>query len=168
MPYQVVWIVPQRVILTTFTGVVSAAELQGFVVEIVTKLRDGQPPIYHISNSLAMGKVELSFKAVLELVKSVSQFHGLKVQIDVNHPRAFNTFMASAASQLTRLEAHTVPTLAEAIALLKRIDTSLETANWEMPAVEPALLAGVAEDVAPNPSQGATSNTPNGDLRSAR
>ncbi len=136
MPYQLSWVVPNRVILTTFTGVVSKTELQQYIAEITREVHKGEQPLYQITNSLALEKVQMSLKAFGDLIRSVSAFTGLTANIDINKPRAITTFLATVASQFVRVKLQTVPTLAEAIDVLKRIDRSLETLPWALPTQE--------------------------------
>ena len=138
MPYQMIWIVPNRVLLTTFSGVVSQTELQGFIADIGAEFVKCEPPVYHISNSLEMEHVKFSFKALSEMVKTAKHLSKIKAQIDINYSRALNTFLASLGSQLIHIEAHTVPNLDEAVTLLKRIDGNLSFVPWEIP---PELIA---------------------------
>ncbi len=136
MPYRIDWLVPRKVLLSTFNGDISKDELHVFIEEIRACVRSGDKPIYHISNSLAMGRVQVSLKVLTDLVKSFSMIGDIGVQIDINHPRAINTFLANVASQVLKLKTYTVTSLDEAIALLKRIDRDLETVTWTMPPPE--------------------------------
>ncbi len=136
MPYQMAWIVPRRVLLTTFSGMISGTELQRFIAEIRSEVSKGQAPVYHISNSLAMEKVEVSLKSLGDMIKTVPVFSSLGMQIDVNHARGLNAFLAKFSAQIVRIEAHTVSTVDEAIALLKRVDGTLSEAVWEVPTDE--------------------------------
>lgn len=137
MPYQIRWIVSQRVLLTTFSGVVTKPELEDYIVQMLTEIPNGKPPLYHVSDSLAMDKVGISLKALTSMVKGLSSFTSLKVQIDINHPRALNTFLASVASQLVKIQSYTVPSLEEAVIMLKRIDSNLELMPWDLPPTTP-------------------------------
>ncbi|MBE2268894.1 MAG: hypothetical protein IAE80_11730 [Anaerolinea sp.] len=129
MPYQIRWVVPQRVILTTMIGTVTRPELERYIDEIRSEIRKGQKPVYHISNSLMLDKVELSLKAFQELLKSISMFNELGMQVDINN-HALNKMLASFAGQFVKVRTRTVTTPAEAIALLKRTDPTLETVEW--------------------------------------
>lgn len=139
MAYRIDWLVPRKVLLSTFTGDISKDELHTFIEDIRARIHSGERPIYHISNSLAMGRVQVSLKVLTDLVKSVSMIGEIGIQIDINHPRTMNTFFANVASQIIKLKTYTVGSLDEAVALLKRSDRSLETVTWTMP---PAELLG--------------------------
>ncbi len=143
MPYQLIWAVPKRVLLTTFSGVISQLELQEFVVQMRDEVPLGTAPVYHISDSLAMQKVQVSLKALSELVKAWSTFSKLKVQIDVNRPSSLNAFMAKFGAQLIHIEAHTVSSLSEAVNMLKRIDANLADAVWNLPVDKSAFTERV-------------------------
>lgn len=133
MAYRMVWIVPNRVLLTTFEGDITQMELQQFVADIRDRVRNGEAPVYHISNSLDMGKVHLSLKALGDLIKNVSVFAELGAQIDINKPRSLNAFLASLGSQLIRIKSYTVQSLDEAVQVVRRIDPALEDAPWQIP-----------------------------------
>lgn len=144
MPYQMQWIVEKRVILSTFSGIVTKAELLTFMNTISVEVRKGDAPVFHISDSLNLAKVELSLKALLDMVKTVRVFSELGAQIDINRARTVNTFLASAAAKLIRIDAHTVTSLEEAVDLVKRIDHRLAEAEWNLPttlATEPVVEA---------------------------
>ncbi|CAG1011855.1 hypothetical protein ANRL4_04511 [Anaerolineae bacterium] len=145
MAYRMVWIVPNRVLLTTFEGDVTQIELQQFVADIRDRVRSGEAPVYHISNSLNMGKVHLSLKALGDLIKNVSIFAELGAQIDINKPRSLNAFLASVGSQLIRVKSYMVQSLDEAVQVVKRVDPALENALWQMPP-----LAGTEETRIPS------------------
>lgn len=133
MAYRMVWIVPNRVLLTTFEGDVTQIELQQFVADIRDRVRSGEAPVYHISNSLNMGKVHLSLKALGDLIKNVSIFAELGAQIDINKPRSLNAFLASVGSQLIRVKSYMVQSLDEAVQVVKRVDPALDNVLWQMP-----------------------------------
>ena len=139
MPYQVRWIVPDRVLLTTFSGVLTQAELKAFIAEVVQLITNGQPPVFHISDSLAMERVDVSLGVLTGLVKAVPTLTGLGAQIDINSPRAINTFLANIGSQLLKLRTHTVPTLTLAVEIIKRIAPELDNVSWKLPAA-PVLV----------------------------
>lgn len=144
MPYQMQWIVEKRVILSTFSGIVTRDELLTFINTMLVEVRKGTAPVFHISDSLNLKKVELSLKALLDLVKTFRVFTELGAQIDINRARTVNTFFASAAAKLIRIDAHTVTSLDEAIDLVKRLDHRLGEAVWELPTTNAAELTAVA------------------------
>lgn len=145
MPYRMTWIVPKHVLLTTFSGLVTQEELQQFIIDIRNQLHQGTPPLYHISNSLAMEKVGMSLKALTGLVKSVRLFATLELQIDINHRGGINTFFAALAPQMVGIDARTVTSLDDAIALLKKVNPTLADMTWELPA---QTSAGIRPDAA--------------------
>ena len=136
MPYRVQWAVPKRVILTTFWGVISEADLLAFVTEIRTAIAEGQAPIFHISNSLGMQNVSISIGALSTLIRSLPSFGKLGAQIDVNRPRTMNSFLAGIGGQLIRVETLTVATLDEAVEIIKRKDLGLNDVAWDLSSPE--------------------------------
>ena len=95
-------------------------------------VKEGQTPLYHISNSLQLTKVELSLPALFSVIKSIGTLRELAWQIDVNlNPT--NKILASLSTQLMRIQTRTMPTLYEAVSFLKNVDESLQTATWNIP-----------------------------------
>ncbi len=134
MPYRIQWVVPNRVILTTMTGTVTRAELEQFIDQIRVEIHSGTPLVFHISDSLSLDKVELSLKAFQEMLKTISLFGELGMQVDINH-NALNKMLASFAGQFVKVRTRTVTSMPEAVALLKRFDPTLENVSWEFPVV---------------------------------
>lgn len=139
MPYQVRWLVPDRVLLTTFSGVLTQADLKVFIVEVVQLITNGQAPVFHISDSLAMERVDMSLGVLTSLIKAVPTLTGLGAQVDINKPHAINAFLANVGSQLLKIRTYTVPTLATAVEMIKRIAPELDTVRWELTAPPPVL-----------------------------
>lgn len=143
MPYRIEWIVEKRVLLTTFSGKVTKAELCKFIEQIRDEIRSGQPLIYHISDSLDLEKVEISLLALQQLIKSISTFSELSWQIDINYPRALNTMLAAFASQFAGVRTRTMTALDDAVVFLKEIDPTLEIATWTLPAETRSILRDI-------------------------
>lgn len=117
-------------------GVITRDELQKFIDEIRVEIRSGTPIVYHISNSLALEKVELSLKAFQDLLKTVSLFGELGMQVDINQ-HMLNKMLAGFGGQFVRVRTRTVSTMAEAVTLLKKTDPTLEQLEWKIPSDVP-------------------------------
>lgn len=129
MAYKIDWLVKERVLLTTFSGVITQPELAGFINDIRTEIPKGRPIVYHISNSLALEKVELSLKTFRTMLGAYQMVKELGWQIDVN-TNALNKMFSNLGAQFARIRTRTYPTLEEAIAFLREIDPSLEKEVW--------------------------------------
>jgi hypothetical protein len=135
MTYNIIWAVESRVLLTTFVGKVTKDDLLAYVDDMREKIKEGEQPLYHISNSLQLTKVELTLPALFSFVKSVGMYSALAWQIDINiNPT--NKMLAALSSQVLRLRTRTVPSLYDAITFLKRVDDSLIDATWNIPIPE--------------------------------
>ncbi|MDX2075571.1 MAG: hypothetical protein SFZ02_04015 [bacterium] len=132
MTYSMIWAVEKRVILTTFVGNVTKEDLIAYSKDMTAMVKEGEDPLYHISNSLQLTKVELSLPALFNLVKSIGTLRALAWQIDVNlNPT--NKMLASLSTQLMRIQTRTMPNMYEAVTFLKNVDESLGTATWNIP-----------------------------------
>ncbi|MFN8531166.1 MAG: hypothetical protein U0670_21390 [Anaerolineae bacterium] len=129
MPYQLGWIVPKRVILTQFSGNISKDELIRYAMQMQREISSGDSPVYHISDSLNLGKVELSLGAVQKLIRTLPSFKALSWQVDINRP-GLNTMLAALGSQFAGVRTRTFATQTEAVAFLKSVDETLERAVW--------------------------------------
>ncbi len=135
MTYNIVWAVEKRVLISTFVGKVTKDDLIGFANTIREMVKQGEHPIYHISNSLQLTKVELSLNALFALVKSVGIITELAWQIDVNlNPT--NKMLAALSSQIIRLRTRTFPSMYDAVTFLKAIDDTLTDVTWNIPEPE--------------------------------
>lgn len=131
MTYTIAWAVEKRVIVSTFVGDVSKEDLIAYIGQMREWVKEGHPPLYHISNSLQLTKVHLSLGALLQLVRSMGMFSHFAWQIDVNlNPT--NKMLAALSSQIMRIRTRTVSTMNDAVNFLKSIDESLMQATWHI------------------------------------
>jgi hypothetical protein len=137
MPHQMTWLVKDRVILSSFSGSLSKGELVAFISEIRLELQHGQAPIYHISNSLELTKVEFSLADLQTLTQASGLVNLLNWQIDINRPKALTTMLAAIAAQFIKLNVRTVASLAEAVTFIKQTDPTLAEAAWQLPQSPP-------------------------------
>jgi hypothetical protein len=132
MSYHIVWAVEKRVLLSTFIGNVTKDDLINYTNQTRELVKQGVPPIYHISNSLQLVKVELSLSALFALIKSIGIFGELAWQIDVNlNPT--NKMLASLSSQILRIHTRTMPSMYDAVTFIKQLEPGLENAVWNLP-----------------------------------
>jgi len=131
MTFTISWAVEKRVIISTFVGDVTREDLIEYVNQMREWVKEGEQPLYHISNSLELTKVHLSLGALLQLIRSVGIFGHLAWQIDVNlNPT--NKMLAALSSQIMRLRTRTVPSMNDAVNFIKSIDDSLVDATWNI------------------------------------
>ena len=131
MTYTISWAVEKRVIVSTFVGDVTKEDLIEYTNQMREWVKEGEQPLYHISNSLELTKVHLSLGALLQLIRSVGVFGHLAWQIDVNlNPT--NKMLAALSSQIMRLRTRTVPSMNDAVNFIKSIDDSLIDAKWNI------------------------------------
>lgn len=132
MSYQTIWAVEKRVLLSTFIGNVTKDDLINFTSQMKVLVKQGEPPLYHISNSLQLTKVELSLSALFALIKSLGMFGELAWQIDVNlNPT--NKMLASLSSQILRIHTRTMPNMYDAVTFIKQVEPHLENVTWNLP-----------------------------------
>ncbi len=152
MTYHISWAVRKTVLLSTFDGVITREELAQFVAEIRGKVTEANRPCYHISDSLGLTRVELSVRGLKDLVGSLSLFHELAWQVDVNR-NTVNKMLASITTQIVGVRVRTVPTLEEAAIFLKTVNPALANMVWSLPdstlptsAKDPTRLPGAKSD----------------------
>ncbi|PJF31987.1 MAG: hypothetical protein CUN52_02340 [Phototrophicales bacterium] len=132
MTYTIDWAVEKRVIISTFIGDVTREDLMSYINQMREWVKQGEQPLYHISNSLELTKVHLSLGALLQLVRSVGIFGHLAWQIDVNlNPT--NKMLAALSSQVIRIRTRTVPSMNDAVNFIKSIDITLANVEWNIP-----------------------------------
>lgn len=129
MPHQTVWLVEKRVILVTFTGVITAEELVQFIQEVEQHIENGTPLVHLITDSLAMERVAFSLETIRSLALAYNLTGKLGWQIDVNHNQLLK-MLVSIGTQFARVRARTFKTLTEAIQFLKNNDLTLTNAEW--------------------------------------
>jgi hypothetical protein len=129
MPHQTVWLVEKRVILVTFSGVITAEELAEFVQETEHLIASGIPLVHLITDSLAMERVAFSLGTLRSLALAYQLTGKLGWQIDVNHNPLLKMLVAI-GTQFARVRTRTFKTLADAIQFLKTNDVTLSNAEW--------------------------------------
>jgi len=129
MTYKTVWLVKDRVLLSTFSGVITQLELESFISEVRGEIAKGRPLVHHISNSLALEKLELSLKTFRSLLGAYKMVGELGWQVDVNR-NTVNKMLSSLGAQFVRIRTRTYPTLDEAVSFLKGVDPTLAGEVW--------------------------------------
>lgn len=132
MSYHTIWAVEKRVLLSTFIGNVTKDDLINYTNQMKELVKQGEPPLYHISNSLQLTKVELSLSALFALVKSIGVLGELAWQIDVNM-NPTNKMLASLSSQILRIHTRTMPSMYDAVTFIRQVEPELENATWHLP-----------------------------------
>jgi len=130
MPHTLSWLVDDRVLMTRFHGVITSGELGTFIEEVLTRARTGTPMVHHISDSVALERVEFSLSTARTLLKGRQLVNELGWQIDINR-NPINKMFAGIISQFAGVRTRTFPTLQEAFRFLSANDTTLSHVDWE-------------------------------------
>lgn len=130
MPHTVSWLVDDRVLMTQFQGVITGAELGTFIEEVLTLARTGTPMVHHISDSMALERVEFSLGTARNLLKGRQLVSELGWQIDINR-NPINKMFAGIISQFAGVRTRTVPTMADAFQFLGQNDMTLAHVDWK-------------------------------------
>ncbi|MBC8170452.1 MAG: hypothetical protein H7X77_02230 [Anaerolineae bacterium] len=130
MPYHIDWLVKDRVLLTTFSGVLTLDELIEFIDTIMLEIQQGQPMVHHVSNSLGMERVEFSLKTLQTLTRAKKIVDALGWQIDINRNPLLK-MISGIASQFANARTRTFATADEAISFLKERDQTLADLIWK-------------------------------------
>src|SRR5690349_9895180 len=98
MPVQVEWLIPKRVILSTFSGAIRLEDIEGWLAIQMKMVDEGTPIVHHISDSLQIKSIEIRLKTFQTLMKAVnkSEHFGWHLEITTN---PINRMTASFASQ---------------------------------------------------------------------
>lgn len=131
MSHTIHWLVEDRVILTTFHGIISADELKQFTDTVVEKAAAGTPPVYHVSNSLDLQSVEFSLGTARNMIGAREMLRYMAWQIDIN-TNPVNRMFANIISQFASMRTRTFREPQEAVDFIKSIDPSLTDATWHM------------------------------------
>lgn len=130
MSHEIVWLVDKRVLVTTFSGVVTMEEVETFTIEIQKMIaEEGEPKVHHISDSRGMERVQFSMAALRVMSQAGKMMKSLGWQVDVN-TNVMNKMFANFGAQFAGLNTRTFPTMEEAITFLKRADITLADAEW--------------------------------------
>jgi len=130
MPHKVSWLVADRVLLTQFHGVITSAELGSFMEQVLDMARSGTPMVHHISDSIALERVEFSLATARAMLKGRSLISELGWQIDINR-NPINKMFAGIISQFAGVRTRTFPTMKEAFMFLHNHDTTLASVDWD-------------------------------------
>lgn len=130
MPHTVSWLVDDRVLMTQFQGVITSAELATFIEEVLELARRGTPMVHHISDSVALERVEFSLSTARAVLKGRQLVKELGWQIDINR-NPINKMFAGIISQFAGVRTRTFPTMREAFLFLSKTDPTLSYVDWE-------------------------------------
>jgi len=131
MAHKTIWIVERRVLYTHFSGNISQPELEGYMNDIVVEIPKGIPMVHQITNSLEMGKVEVSLKTLQTLINGYKMVSALGWNIDINR-NPINKMFAGIGSQIARARFRTFSTMDEAVAFLREHDDTLVNVQWNL------------------------------------
>lgn len=135
MSYQVSWLLENRIMLISYDGVLTKAELQMYLADTMD-VRDranailgaGGPLIHTITDARRMTKTEISLKEALKTVEIVrKQRVGWTVYIPANK---MDLFFASLGHQFAGVRFRNFASISEGINFLKEVDDTLANFNY--------------------------------------
>jgi hypothetical protein len=124
MPYKMIWLVPERVIMTQFWGRVTLEDVQGFVDELEAKIEEGTPLIHHISDGLEIEKIEIKLKTFQLFLRGMRPPAKMGWHIEVTR-NPINLMISALANQFAHIRYRTFDTVQEAFQFLSTNDETL-------------------------------------------
>ncbi|HEX2620935.1 MAG TPA: hypothetical protein VHL11_12330 [Phototrophicaceae bacterium] len=151
MSYYIDWLVKDRVLLTTFSGIITLDEINEFIDSLFMASRNGKPPVHHISNNLGIQGIEFSLKALQTLTMAKQMTYGMGWQIDVNRNTMLE-LVSSIASQSSGARTRTFTTADEAITFLQECDPTLAKLVWRTELIKEDETLPLKKNVMSQPS----------------
>lgn len=139
MPYQLSWLIEERVIYAEFQGRITVDELKAFIADVTDYIESGTPLVHLITNSLHMEKVDMSLATLQTLASAYELTDQLGWTIDINRHPILRMF-AGLAVQFANVRQRTVKTIQEAVNFLRTNDDTLRDVVWHLPAEEESPL----------------------------
>ncbi len=125
MPYQLSWLLPKRIILMEFSGVMDDAAIRLCDQEMLKMLDEGDPNAALIHQIMVMhdrtSHSKLSVLASLQWLKHPR--NGWFVAVAISNP--FMRTIGNLASQITRMRAKSVDTFEQGLEFLFYVDMAL-------------------------------------------
>lgn len=122
MAYEISWLIDERLILITFTGVLTREDLYAVSEAAFTMAESGTAPVHSITDGTHLTSVEIGIDDLRKIMENRSYKSGWSVTVT---PGRMERFLASIANQLFRMKSRHFATFEEAIAFLKDIDPTL-------------------------------------------
>lgn len=135
MPYRVSWIIENRLLLIAYEGVISRADLVGYLDESMAMrdkaneiLGEGGPLVHTITDARRMSKNEMTFKDAQTVAQQLRhQRVGWSIYIPKN---AIDQFFANIGHQIVGARYRSFPTVTEGIDFLKSVDETLRNLDY--------------------------------------
>lgn len=136
MAYHVKWLLENRIMLITYEGVVTKADIQNYLTETMdmrdranARLGPNGPLVHTITDARRMTKSEMSLKESLNMVSIVRQQRvGWSLYIPASR---LDKFFASLGHQLVGVRFNSFQTVNEAIRFLIDNDETLEDFSYD-------------------------------------
>lgn len=124
MPYEVNWMVDNRIIYFHTSGVVSIDEVKAGNKKIMVMLDEGIQFVHLITDSTEVEKIQLSLTDLASVFRNMPASPKLGWSIYVS-PKMLDRFFASVTTQMTNSRHREYTSLAEAIGFLRSVDETL-------------------------------------------
>jgi hypothetical protein len=122
--YDHIWLVPERVILSTLVGVSTLKDIELSNEEVLDMLNAGTPPIHIIVDCTNLESIPVNLTQVISRMTHLHDPNlGNVVAFGVNR---WVRFMASAIFPFTKTQIHFVNSRKEAITSIKQLDDTIE------------------------------------------
>lgn len=129
MPYQISWLVKERVLYFELFGVLSSDDFHAMMTEGRALVDGGQAPVHIITDLTAVEKTDVGIEEFRQRGRDRSPNLGFSVNVT---PRRTERLVTSIAARVMGFNSRHFSTLEKAIAFLQRMDTSLP--DLELPA----------------------------------
>jgi hypothetical protein len=130
MGYKVSWVLENRIMLISYEGVLSKADLKNYLLETMdmrdranTALGEGGPLVHTITDARRLTKNEISLKEAIKMIDILrKQRVGWSIYIASNK---LDMFFATVGHQLAGVRYRTVASVTEGVNFLKETDDTL-------------------------------------------
>ncbi len=123
MAYQVKWLLENRIVHVLNTGTANADDIVNSMHEAIALLDSGEPPVHMLVESQTEGS-DISLGDLLTIIRNNPKSNNIGWAVFVSENK-MNRFFGSMGTQISGVQTKTFPTMAEAIAFLKRADITL-------------------------------------------
>ncbi|MEO8613368.1 MAG: hypothetical protein ABI690_36090 [Chloroflexota bacterium] len=123
MAYQVTWLVENRIVHVLNSGVANAEDVVNSMREAIALLDSGEAPVHMLVESQTEGS-DISLGDLLKIIRNNPKSTNIGWAVFVSENK-MNRFFGSMGTQISGVQTKTFPTMAEAIAFLKRADITL-------------------------------------------
>lgn len=122
MAYEVSWLIDKRLMLISFSGVLTKEDLHAASEAAFLLAESGTAPVHSITDGTHLTSVEIGIDDLRKVMENRSYKSGWSVTVT---PGRMERFLASIANQLFRMKSRHFATMEEAFAFLKDVDATL-------------------------------------------